>query len=172
VLENGTWKFAKLHYWRQFDGDYEKGWRNSDNALLPVVPYHFTPDSVGVPIPDPSVPAPRTNQRAEDLFGRIQALNDEDDVRNLQHSYGAYVDRRMWSDVIDLFAADGTLQITGVGTFKGSAGIRQALEQTRVPGLASSSQRAPALGHDRGGQAGGKTAIARGMEYDDRQRQT
>jgi hypothetical protein len=137
VLENGTWKLAKLHYWRQFDGDYEKGWRNSDNALLPVVPYHFTPDSVGVPIPAPSVPAPRTNQRAEDLFGRIQALNDEDDIRNLQHSYAAYVDRRMWSDVVDLFTADGTLQIAGVGTFKRSAGIRQALEQTMGPeGLA------------------------------------
>jgi len=137
VLENGTWKYAKLHYWRQFDGDYEKGWRNSGNALLPVVPYHFTPDSVGVPIPAPSVPAPRTNQRAEDLFGRIQALNDEDDVRNVQHSYGAYVDRRMWSDVVDLFTADGTLQIAGVGTFKRSAGIRQALEQTMGPeGLA------------------------------------
>jgi len=74
---------------------------------------------------------------AEDLFGRIQALNDEDDIRNLQHSYGAYVDRRMWSDVVDLFVADGTLQIAGVGTFKGSAGIRQALEQTMGPeGLA------------------------------------
>jgi len=44
VLQNGAWKLARLHYYRQFDGEYEKGWRNSDNALLPVVPYHFTPD--------------------------------------------------------------------------------------------------------------------------------
>ena len=167
VLENGTWNFAKLHYWPQFDGDYEKGWRNSDNALLPVVPYHFTPDSVGVPIPAPSVPAPRTNQRAEDLFGRIQALNDEDDVRNVQHSYGAYVDRRMWSDVVDLFAADGTLQVAGVGTFKGSAGIRQALEHTMGPeGLAQFIlNEHPLWDTIVEVQPGGKTAIARGMEY-------
>src|SRR4029450_12373020 len=62
ILETGAWRCAKMQYWRQFDGDYEKGWRNADNAPLPVVPYHFTPDSVGVPIPAPSVPAPRARQ--------------------------------------------------------------------------------------------------------------
>ena len=166
VREDGEWKFAKLHYWRQFDGNYEQGWRNSDNALLPVVPYHFTPDSVGVPIPAPSVPAPRTNQRAEDLAGRVQALNDEDDVRNLQHSYGAYVDRRMWSDVVDLFAADGSLTIEGVGTFQGSAGIRQGLEQTMgSEGLSQSIlNEHPIWDTIVKIQPNGKRAITRGLE--------
>ena len=140
VLEDGAWKIAKLHYYRQFEGNYANGWRNADGAQLPIVPYHFTPDSVGVPIPTPSVPAPRTNQRAEDLAGRIQALNDEDDVRNLQHSYGQYVDRRMWSDVVDLFAPNPTVTIAGVGTFHGSTGVRQAMEQTMGPeGLVQST---------------------------------
>ena len=113
VLEDGAWKIAKLHYYRQFDGNYANGWRNADGAMLPIVPYHFTPDSVGVPIPAASVPAPRTNQRPEDLAGRIQALNDEDDVRNLQHSYGQYLDRRMWSDVVDLFAPNAKVNDRG-----------------------------------------------------------
>jgi len=140
VLEDGAWKIAELHYHRQFEGDYANGWRNADGAQLPVVPYHFTPDSVGVPIPAPSVPAPRTNQRAEDLAGRIQELNDEDDVRNLQHSYGYYVDRRMWSDVVDLFGRNPSVTIAGVGSFHGADGVRQAMEQTMGPeGLVQST---------------------------------
>jgi hypothetical protein len=166
VLEDGDWKIADLHYYRQFDGDYAQGWRNSDNALLPVVPYHFTPDSVGVPIPAASVPATRTNQRPEDLLGRTQALNDEDDVRNLQHSYGAYVDRRMWSDVVDLFADNGTLTITGVGTFQGADGIRQVLEQTMgSEGLTQSIlNEHPIWDTLVDVKANGKRAITRGME--------
>ena len=34
-------------------------------------------------------------------------MNDEDRVRNLQASYGYYVDRKMWDDVVDLFAPIG-----------------------------------------------------------------
>ena len=166
VLEDGAWKIAKLHYYRQFEGDYINGWRNADGQPLPVVPYHFTPDTAGVPIPEPSVPAPRTNQRAEDLAGRIQALNDEDDVRNLQHSFGAYVDRRMWSDVVDLFAPDGSLTLTGVGTFTGADEIREALEQTMGPeGLAQFILNEHALWDTIVKvQPNGKRAITRGTE--------
>lgn len=166
VLEEGRWKYANLRYWRQFDGDYAQGWRNAGNALLPVVPYHFTADSVGVPVPEPSVAPPRARLQADDLHGRIQALNDEDDVRNLQHSYGAYVDRRMWSDVVDLFAAGGSLHISGVGTFRGSDGIRQALVQAMGPeGLAQYIlNEHPLWDTIVQIQPGGTTAIARGMQ--------
>jgi hypothetical protein len=88
-------------------------------------------------------------------------------VRNLQHSYGAYVDRRMWSDVVDLFAADGSLVIAGVGTFKGSAQIRRALERTMGPeGLAQFIlNEHPLWDTIVEVRPDGQTAIARGMEF-------
>jgi hypothetical protein len=70
-----------------------------------------------------------------DIERRIAALNDEDKVRNLQHAYGYYVDRRMWDDVMDLFAKDGVVEIVGVGTFKGAADIRKAMERMGPAGL-------------------------------------
>ncbi len=73
-----------------------------------MCPFHFTNDEAGIPIPPQSDPAPVTTQTAEDLAHRVAVLNDEDEVRNLQHSYGYYADRRMWTDVVDLFAADNT----------------------------------------------------------------
>ena len=45
-------------------------------------------------------------------------MNDESLVRNLQASYGYYVNRRMWDDVTDLFTADGVYEAGGVGVYK------------------------------------------------------
>ena len=137
VLENGTWKYAKLHYWRQFDGDYEKGWRNSGNALLPVVPYHFTPDSVGVPIPAPSVPAPRTNQRPRTCSGvsKRSTTRTTSAICSIATAPTSTAGCGATSSISSPLTA--LSRFAGVGTFKGSAGIRQALEQTMGPeGLA------------------------------------
>ncbi|MBQ1046311.1 MULTISPECIES: nuclear transport factor 2 family protein [unclassified Micromonospora] len=129
VFENGRWRISLLHYYPQYEGDYATGWRNKDLALLPIVPYHFTPDEAGVPIPEPVGPAPRAGTTVNKVAARIDKLNSEDAVRNLQHAYGYYVDRRMWSDVVDLFANGATVSIDNVGTFRGAAGVRQAMER-------------------------------------------
>jgi hypothetical protein len=65
----------------------------------------------------------------------IDRLNDEDSVRNLQHAYGYYVDRKMWDDVVDLFTQDSVVEIKGAGTFKGAKGVRQAMERMGPAGL-------------------------------------
>ncbi|TIX50935.1 nuclear transport factor 2 family protein [Alteraurantiacibacter aquimixticola] len=135
VLEGGTWKLSRLHYFPQFEGDYANGWANIGNAQLPQVPFHFTVDETGIPVPPAEGAAPQSNATLDSLEDRIAAMNAEDVVRNLQNAYGYYVDRKMWDDVVDLFATDGVVEIAGVGTFAGPDAIRQAMERMGPQGL-------------------------------------
>lgn len=134
VLRDGRWQISLLHYYPMYAGPYVGGWRNVGGAL-PIIPYHFTPEETGVPIPPPVGTAPATTATAEQLAHRISRMNDEDEVRNLQDSYGYYVDRRMWTDVVDLFTQDSKVQIDGVGTYTAAAGVRQAMERMGPEGL-------------------------------------
>ena len=124
-----------------FAGPYASGWRNVDEDQK-IVPYHFTPDETGIPVPDLPASAvapvdpkmdPATTLAALDQ--RIAVMNEEDKVRNLQNAYGYYMDRKMWDDVTDLFAADGALSIANVGVYDGPKSIRRALERSGPAGL-------------------------------------
>jgi hypothetical protein len=132
VLSNGKWKISLLHYYAMYAGPYIGGWRNV-GGLLPFVPYHFTPESSGIPIPVPEGEAEATTATAEELAMRIARMNDEDEVRNLMHARGYYLDRRMWTDVVDLHAVNTTVTMDGVGTYTGKAGVRQSLERFMGP---------------------------------------
>lgn len=135
VKDQGRWKISRLHFTPQFGGPYETGMRLLENPLA-LVPYHFaTADVAGTPIPPPVGAAPKTRATLAGLEQRIDALNAEDKVRNLQNAWGHYVDRRMWDDVTDLFTSDGVLEIGGVGIYDGPASIRRALERMGPAGL-------------------------------------
>ena len=71
-----------------------------------------------------------------DLTARAQRLSDEIEITNLQHAYGYYVDRKMWDDVADLFAADGTMEIGLQGVYAGRTSIRRGLNAFGPAGLA------------------------------------
>jgi hypothetical protein len=129
------WKISVQRYYPQYSGSYEDGWTNEGGADLPLVPYHFTVDESGTPLPPAAGPAPRTKESLTSLTQKIDRLNDEDAVRNLQHAYGYYVDRKMWDDVVDLFAEDSAATITGVGTFRGRKGVREVMERMGTAGL-------------------------------------
>jgi len=135
VLEDGVWKIALAHYHPQMEGDYANGWTNIGGKDLPIVPYHITTDQTGRPIPPAQGAAPRADATLGELEGRIAALSEEDAVRNIQNSYGYYVDRKMWDDVVDLFAEGSRVEIAGVGTFSGKAGVRKAMERMGPAGL-------------------------------------
>ena len=90
-----------------------------------IVPYHFTADESGIPIPPPVGAAPQSKASLARLEQRIAVMNDEGLVRNLQAAYGYYVNRRMWDDVTDLFAADGVYEVGGVGVYVGASGRAQ-----------------------------------------------
>ncbi len=148
--EGGAWKISVSRYFPQYDGDYDKGWRNTDNADLGIAPYHFTLDETGVPLPPAATAAPKSKASLAELEARVAQFNDEDAVANLQHAYGYYVDRRMWDDVVDLFAKDGTVVIEGVGAFKGADGVRRAMERMGPAGHHRRRlQRPPDLRRDR-----------------------
>ena len=140
TLEDRTWKISKERYFPQYAGPYEGGWHNvkNDQGEQPkLVPYHYTPDRVGTPIP-PDVPASGPAGAAVSLpaiEARVKSLNDESAVLNLQSAYGFYVDRKMWDDVADLFTASGTLELEQQGVYVGAKSIRRALEQFGPPAL-------------------------------------
>jgi len=132
VRENGVWKMKDVTYLPQYSGRYEDpGW----TATRQAAPFHFDASRVGTPILDaPSSPRETTppavdtlGKRMTDLSARAQRLSDEIAVTNLQHAYGYYVDRQMWDDVADLFAADGTMEIGLQGVYVGRASIRRGL---------------------------------------------
>ena len=140
INDGGIWKIARMHYHPMLAGPYETGWLNVDDDQK-IVPYHFTSDETGVPVPD--LPPSRTAWMTDGdpyrylavLERRIADLNDEDLVRNLQNAYGYYVDRKMWDDVTDLFTEDAVLEIANVGIYDGPASIRRALERMGPQGL-------------------------------------
>jgi len=135
VLDGGIWKIAAAHYFPQFDGPYEEGWVNWGGGDLPIVPHHFNVDTSGIPIPPATGTPPQTKATLADLQKRVDRLNDEDRVRNLQAAYGFYEDRKMWDDIVDLFAQDGIVEIGGQDVWRGPAGVRRWLESMGPAGL-------------------------------------
>ncbi|MEJ2109988.1 MAG: nuclear transport factor 2 family protein [Acidobacteriota bacterium] len=169
--EEGVWKISRMQYHPMFSGPYETGWRNVDEDQK-VVPYHFTADEAGIPVPE--IPAetviPNSGESPEEhlvaLERRIASMNEEDRVRNLQNAYGYYVDRKMWDDVTDLFAEDGVLEIGNIGIYEGEKGIRRALERSGPAGLKHGQlhdhlQLDTTISVD----PGGREAHARGLEF-------
>ncbi len=135
VRQAGVWKIATAHYFPQYDGPYEDGWINWGGGDLPVVPKHFDPTTAGIPIAPATGTAPATKATLAALQKRVDTLNDEDRVRNLQSAYGYYADRKMWDDVVDLFAKNGVVEIGGQGIWRGPAGVRRWLESIGSAGL-------------------------------------
>ncbi|KAL1857653.1 hypothetical protein VTK73DRAFT_7982 [Phialemonium thermophilum] len=138
ALVENSWKISLLRYYPMYAGDYEKGWKNAGGGDLPIVPYHFTPDQAGQVFTMQRAARNLTRgDRALDVREvqyRINQLNEEDEVRNLQHAYGYYVDRRMWTDIVDLFMSDGSVNLDGT-LHSGPEGIRSALETMGPEGL-------------------------------------
>ena len=119
VLEKGVWKIASLHYYPQYAGPYESGWRSLPQASA-VVPYHYDARSAGMPIPEEARDSKRVKLQQSlpalaahlvHLEQRVQRLNDAAEVQNLQHACGYYADRKLWEDVADLFIPQNRAEI-------------------------------------------------------------
>jgi hypothetical protein len=163
--ERGVWKITTAHYYPQYDGPYEVGWTNWGGGDLPVVPKHFDTNTAGVPIPPAAGAAAATKATIAELQARVDALNDEDRVRNLQAAYGYYADRKMWDDVEDLFAQNSVVEVAGQGIWRGASGVRRWLKSMGPAGLKHGQL------NDRGQNdvtvtiaRGGNEAFARGIE--------
>ena len=135
VRADGRWLIGSYHFYPQYAGPYETGWTNWQGRDLAMLPYHFTPDQSGIPIPPPVGTASASKATLAELEERIAVMNDESLVRNLQAAYGYYVNRRMWDDVTDLFAANGVYELAGNGIYTGAKGVRKAHERMGPAGL-------------------------------------
>jgi SnoaL-like domain len=61
------------------------------------------------------------------LARRIARLQDRDQIENLISIYGYYLDKREWDSLADLFAEDGSMEISLRGIYVGRPSIRRAL---------------------------------------------
>ncbi|KAH7084636.1 hypothetical protein BKA63DRAFT_497934 [Paraphoma chrysanthemicola] len=129
ALTGSGWRLSLLSYYAMYEGTYENGWKNVGGKGIPIIPYHFTADSSGLPIPLATEEAPSYNGTTAQLEARIQRLNDEDEVRNLMHAHGYYVDRRMWTDVVDLHTDETRVIVINGVVYVGKVGVRRALER-------------------------------------------
>jgi ABC-type nitrate/sulfonate/bicarbonate transport system substrate-binding protein len=144
--EGGVWKIRRLHYHPSFAGAYATGWHNVDKSdKVTITPFHYSPDGAGTPIPlSPRLTAAdrapggedAQRRRVAELMAQLACLQAESQVRSLQSAYGFYMDRRMWDDIADLYAADGTFEPGQRGVYRGRASIRKALEQIGPKDLA------------------------------------
>jgi hypothetical protein len=132
TLENGVWKISWLCYYEQYRGEYDAWGQKAPPRW--AIPYHFEAGHVGITIPQSVLQSQSfasrmpAAARLARLTQRVQRLNDETQVQNLQHSYGYYLDRKMWDDVADLFAEESALDVAQRGVYYGKPRIRRALE--------------------------------------------
>jgi len=66
----------------------------------------------------------RLEDQVEALTRQLAQLQDVNAIRTLQHTYGYFMDKGLYDEVVDLFAEDGELRFMG-GVFKGKAGLRR-----------------------------------------------
>jgi hypothetical protein len=135
VIDRGVWKIELAHYYPQSDGAYETGWSNWGGGDLPIAPHHFDVRTAGIPIPPAEGLAPASKATLGELQAEVDRLNDQDRIRSLQSAYGFYQDRKMWDDVVDLFADDGVVEVGGQGVWRGKQGVRRWLSAMGPAGL-------------------------------------
>jgi hypothetical protein len=58
---------------------------------------------------------------------RVERLEDQDAIENLQAYFGYYFDKGLWDEVADLFSARGSFEYGQRGVYIGQARIRRAL---------------------------------------------
>ena len=72
--------------------------------------------------------APRLTQlaaRLASIDSQASRVEDYNQIRNLQRVYGYYYDEALWDQVVDLFAADATLEVAQHGVHVGRESIRR-----------------------------------------------
>lgn len=133
VLEDGVWKIAALEFYPLYAGPYASGWRNlkeeAEGEVEPV-PFHYDATTAGIPAPPVSAEALAARDAIPDVAAleRLsERLLSEQAVLNLQNAYGYYVDRMLWDDAADLFAADATYESGSSGVYRGRDSIRALL---------------------------------------------
>jgi hypothetical protein len=145
VNEGGVWKVQEITFFNQVSGRYGESLRPTVEGPLdaPSAPFHYEPGDVGAVLARTGAAQSGGEEQSFDALAarlgtlerRAERLTAETDVLNLQNAYGYYVDRKLWDDVADLFAEDGTMEVGASGVYVGKESIRRGLEQFGPAGL-------------------------------------
>ena len=76
---------------------------------------------------DPAARVAAARARLAAIETRAARVDDQNEIENLQQSFGFYFDKMLWEHVVDLFAADATLEIGSSGVYVGKDSIRRYL---------------------------------------------
>ena len=142
VKEDGIWKVSELGYHGQVSGSYGESLSTTLSTPLTQasVPFHYYPEQIGKPH---STSSKRNGLKDLntlktdflELEQRLEHLNAEKEVSNLQHAYGYYMDRKQWDSVASLFAENANMELGQQGVYVGKESIRSSLEQFGPSGL-------------------------------------
>lgn len=62
----------------------------------------------------------------EELEARVTTLEDIEEIKKLQRTYGFYMDNGMWDEILDLFSDDTeSAEISDSGVYLGKEGVRR-----------------------------------------------
>jgi len=78
-------------------------------------------------LPVPAVAQQSPEARLASYRERVERLEDQDAIENLQAYYGYYFDKGLWGEVADLFTDGGTFEYGQRGVYVGKDRIRRAL---------------------------------------------
>lgn len=77
--------------------------------------------------------------RVEALERKIRLLEDRAAIEKLTRAYGYYIDKKLWDEVVPLFASDATVEISNRGVYRNTSGVERLFKQVigrGHPGLA------------------------------------
>ena len=63
-------------------------------------------------------------RRIDELEHQLGIEQDVNQIRRVQYTYGYFIDKSQYNEVVDLFAEDGEVWFLG-GIYKGKAGVRR-----------------------------------------------
>lgn len=79
--------------------------------------------------------SPALDAQIARLDKEVDRLEGARAVKRLQRAWGYYIDRALWNEAADLFAADATIEIGADGVYVGRARIQQYLEHLGGGGI-------------------------------------
>jgi triacylglycerol lipase len=71
-------------------------------------------------------PVPDVAASLAEVEHRVARVKDYHELENLESAYGYYLDKNLWTDLADLFAKDGSIELAQRGVYKG-ARVREFL---------------------------------------------
>ena len=125
------WRIAFIRPYLVFAGPYETGFTH-DASKLEREPISYTPDEAGKVMTGRA--AAQTRPQA-DIDREATLLHEAGKAQNIADTFGYFLDRGMYDDIVDLFAPEGNVEVAGQGVFKGADGVRRFLTRFGAPGL-------------------------------------